>query len=152
MRFKGSLWRKVALYLGFACLLVAALMRPSDAVRPSTERPDPPNSSPPRPRDNEKGAILARSVGLLFVATVALCYATRRLFSLYLGDLSLASLSTALLGYGTSGVVLALWQGLRERAALDRMLGLLALVFGVLTVGGFWLIRRVVRDGWTWSP
>src|SRR6187455_2227171 len=70
MRSKGSLWQKVALYLGFACLLVAALRRPSEAARPSTERPDAPNPPAPRPRDNEKGSILARSVGLLFVATM----------------------------------------------------------------------------------
>jgi hypothetical protein len=70
MRFKGSLWRKVALYVGFAVLLVAALRRPSDAVRPSTERPDPHNPPAPRPRDNEKGSTLARSVGLLFIATL----------------------------------------------------------------------------------
>jgi hypothetical protein len=70
MRSKGSLWQKVALYLGFACLLVAALRRPSEAARPSTERPDAPNPPSPRPRDNEKGSILARSVGLLFVSTM----------------------------------------------------------------------------------
>ena len=70
MRFRGSSWRKVALYLGFACLLVAALRRPSEAARLSAERPDPPNPSAPRPRENEKGSILARSVGLLFVATL----------------------------------------------------------------------------------
>ena len=70
MRPKGSLWQKVALYLGFACLLVAALRRPSEAARPSTERPDAPNPPAPRPHDNEKGSILARSVGLLFVATM----------------------------------------------------------------------------------
>jgi hypothetical protein len=34
-----------------------------------------------------------------FAATVALCYATRRWLSLYLGDLRLASLATVLLGY-----------------------------------------------------
>ena len=70
MRSKGSLWQKVALYLGFACLLVAALRRPSEAARPSTERPDAPNPPAPRPHDNEMGSILARSVGLLFVATM----------------------------------------------------------------------------------
>ncbi len=69
MRSKGSLWQKAALYLGFACLLVAALRRP-EAVRPSAERPNAPSPSAPRPRDNEKGSILARSAGLLFVATL----------------------------------------------------------------------------------
>jgi hypothetical protein len=70
MRFRGSSWRKVALYLGFACLLVAALRRPSETARPSAERPDSPNLSAPRRRENEKGSILARSIGLLFVATL----------------------------------------------------------------------------------
>jgi len=70
MRSKGSLWQKVALYLGLACLLAAALRRPSKAAPPSTERPDAPDPPAPRPRDNEKGSILARSVGLLFVATM----------------------------------------------------------------------------------
>ena len=64
------MWRKVALYLGFACLLVAALRRPSEAVRPLAKRSDAPSPPAPRPRDIEKGSILARSVGLLFVATL----------------------------------------------------------------------------------
>ena len=43
-------------------------------------------------------------------------------------------IATALLGFGTAGVVLAVWPWLREQAALDRLLALLALGFGVLTI------------------
>src|SRR6476620_996385 len=55
-------------------------------------------------------------------------------------------ISTALLGFGMSGVVLALWRGLRERAPLDRALALLALLFGILTVFCFWLLQRIPFD------
>src|SRR6266850_3069520 len=55
-------------------------------------------------------------------------------------------ISTALLGFGTAGVVLAVWQRLREHAALDRLLALLALGFGVLTVIGFWLMQHIPFD------
>ena len=52
-------------------------------------------------------------------------------------------ISTALLGFGASGVVLSLWTGLRERAALDRALALLSLAFSVVTVASFWLMQRI---------
>lgn len=55
-------------------------------------------------------------------------------------------ISTALLGFGTSGVVLALWQNLRERIPLDRALTVLAMLFGVLTIGCFWLMQRIQFD------
>ena len=84
---------------------------------------------------------------LLALATLVLELALTRVLSVALWyHFGFLVISTALLGYGTSGVVLALWQGLRERAALDRVLALLALVFGVLTVGGFWLMQRIPFD------
>jgi hypothetical protein len=55
-------------------------------------------------------------------------------------------ISTALLGFGTSGIVLALWRRLREHASLDRALALLALLFGVLTIVCFWLMRHIPFD------
>jgi len=55
-------------------------------------------------------------------------------------------ISTALLGFGASGVTLALWRHLREDAPLDRVLGVLALLFGVLTVVCFWLQQRIPFD------
>lgn len=55
-------------------------------------------------------------------------------------------ISMALLGFGASGVTLALWQGLRERMDLDRALTALAMLFGVATVGCFWLLQRIPFD------
>lgn len=55
-------------------------------------------------------------------------------------------ISTALLGFGTSGVVLALWKHLRERASLDSALATLALLFGILTVLCFWVMQRIPFD------
>jgi len=52
-------------------------------------------------------------------------------------------ISTALLGFGASGVVLSLWTRLRERAALDSALALLSLAFSVVTVASFWLMQRI---------
>lgn len=55
-------------------------------------------------------------------------------------------ISTALLGFGASGVTLALWRRLREDAPLDRTLSVLAMLFGVLTIGCFWLMQRIPFD------
>jgi hypothetical protein len=55
-------------------------------------------------------------------------------------------ISTALLGFGASGVALALWRRLREEVPLDRGLAVLALLFGVLTVVCFWLMQRIPFD------
>src|SRR5512135_3300423 len=55
-------------------------------------------------------------------------------------------ISMALLGFGASGVTLALWQELRERVDVDRALTVLAMLFGVTTVGCFWLLQRIPFD------
>ena len=55
-------------------------------------------------------------------------------------------ISTALLGFGASGVTLALWRRLREDIPLDRALAVLALLFGVLAVVCFWLQQRIPFD------
>jgi len=54
--------------------------------------------------------------------------------------------STALLGFGASGVVLTLWTGLRERAGLDRALAALSLSFGLVTILSFWLMQQIPFD------
>jgi hypothetical protein len=70
MRTKAFSRRRAAFFLGSVVLLTAALRRPPRAAQPSGEpRVSPPRSSP-SPRGLEKGAILARSIGLLFVGTV----------------------------------------------------------------------------------
>jgi hypothetical protein len=71
MRYRAFSWQKAALCLGYAFLLLAALRRPSKAAQPSAKLRAAPQPQPsPRRREHEKGSILARSVGLLFVATV----------------------------------------------------------------------------------
>ena len=55
-------------------------------------------------------------------------------------------ISTALLGFGASGVTLALWRGLREEIPLDRALATLAMLFGVLTIVCYWLQQRIPFD------
>jgi predicted membrane-bound spermidine synthase len=52
-------------------------------------------------------------------------------------------ISTALLGFGTSGVVLASWKKLREQFEFDKTLAVLALLFGIVTVGCFWLLQKI---------
>ena len=66
-------------------------------------------------------------------------------------------ISTALLGFGVSGVTLALSPWLRERAPLDRALALLSLSFGGLTLVCFWLMQHIpfdpfslASDHWQW--
>src|SRR5262249_13647352 len=89
------------------------------------------------------------SVGifLLSLTTLLLELALTRVLSVALWyHFGFLVISTALLGFGASGVVLALWQWLREHATLDRTLALLALLFGVLTVVGFWLLQRIPFD------
>src|SRR5262249_50637081 len=89
----------------------------------------------------------AVGIFLLSLATLLLELALTRVLSVALWyHFGFLVISTALLGFGVSGVVLALWQGLRERVALDRTLALLTMLFGVLTVVGFWLLQRIPFD------
>ncbi len=55
-------------------------------------------------------------------------------------------ISTALLGFGASGVVLTLWTSLRERTPLDRALAVLSVTFGVVTILSFWLMQQIPFD------
>jgi spermidine synthase len=55
-------------------------------------------------------------------------------------------ISTALLGFGVSGVALSLWTNLRERAPLDKSLSVLCLGFGGTTILSYWLMQRIPFD------
>jgi predicted membrane-bound spermidine synthase len=55
-------------------------------------------------------------------------------------------ISTALLGFGASGVVLALWTGLRDRKDLDRGLAVCALAFAGCVVLSFRLMQWIPFD------
>src|SRR5437762_1630834 len=84
---------------------------------------------------------------LLSLATLLLELSLTRVLSVALWyHFGFLVISTALLGFGTSGVVLALWRRLRELASLDHALALLALLFGVLTVLCFWVMQRIPFD------
>lgn len=84
---------------------------------------------------------------LLSLATLLLELALTRVLSVALWyHFGFLIISTALLGFGASGVVLSLWPWLRERVALDRALTLLALTFGVLTITCFWLMQHIPFD------
>jgi len=86
-------------------------------------------------------------VFLLSLATLLLELALTRVLSVALWyHFGFLIISTALLGFGASGVVLALWRSLRERVSLDRALASLAFAFGVLTLVCFWLMQRVPFD------
>jgi hypothetical protein len=78
---------------------------------------------------------------LLSLATLLLELALTRVLSVALWyHFGFLVISTALLGFGTSGIVLALWRRVREHASLDSTLALLALLFGMLTIVCFWLM------------
>src|SRR6267143_2986471 len=84
---------------------------------------------------------------LLSLATLLLELALTRVLSVSLWyHFGFLVISTALLGFGASGVTLALWTGLRERRNLDLGLGVCALAFAVCVVLSFWLMQRIPFD------
>jgi spermidine synthase len=58
-------------------------------------------------------------------------------------------ISTAMLGFGTAGVVLASWKGLREKYDLHGSLFILSLLFGLVTVASFFLLQKIPFDPFT---
>jgi hypothetical protein len=70
MRKKAVSWQKAALFLGYVVLFATALRRSPQAAPPSDEPGDAQQPPAPRRRERDQGSILARSVGLLFAATV----------------------------------------------------------------------------------
>ena len=55
-------------------------------------------------------------------------------------------ISVALLGFGTSGVVLTLWTNLRERASIDHTLAALSIAFGIIAVSSYCLMQVIPFD------
>jgi hypothetical protein len=104
----------------------------------------------PLPGSNDYGPIRRRHfVGLflLSLATLLLELALTRVLSVSLWyHFGFLVISTALLGFGASGVVLALWSGLRERSNLDLGLGMCGLSFAFCVVGSFWLMQLIPFD------
>jgi predicted membrane-bound spermidine synthase len=84
---------------------------------------------------------------LLSLATLLLELALTRVLSVSLWyHFGFLVVSTALLGFGASGVVLALWEGLRERSNLDFGLGVCGLAFASSVVFSFWLMQLIPFD------
>jgi hypothetical protein len=84
---------------------------------------------------------------LLSLATLLLELALTRVLSVSLWyHFGFLVISTALLGFGASGVTLALWTRLRERADLGRSLAACSLAFACSTLLSFWLMQRIPFD------
>ncbi len=84
---------------------------------------------------------------LLSLATLLLELSLTRVLSVALWyHFGFLVISTALLGFGTSGVVLAVWRNLRESVALEKALAVLAMLFGISTIVCFWLMQRIPFD------
>jgi predicted membrane-bound spermidine synthase len=84
---------------------------------------------------------------LLSLGTLLLELALTRVLSVSLWyHFGFLVISTALLGFGASGVTLALWTGLREKKNLDLGLGFCALAFSVCVVLSFWFMQKIPFD------
>jgi hypothetical protein len=84
---------------------------------------------------------------LLSLATLLLELALTRVLSVSLWyHFGFLVISTALLGFGASGVTLSLWTRLRERADLGRSLAACSLCFACSTLFSFWLMQHIPFD------
>src|SRR5438034_5211582 len=84
---------------------------------------------------------------LISLATLLLELSLTRVMSVALWyHFGFLVISTALLGFGASGVTLALSPALRECRNLDRALVWLALSFGASVVVSFWVMQRIPFD------
>jgi hypothetical protein len=93
------------------------------------------------------GAKHYAGIFMLSLATLLLELSLTRVLSVALWyHFGFLIISTALLGFGSSGVVLSLWRRLREDTPLDKALAMLAALFGITTVMCFWLMQRIPFD------
>jgi SAM-dependent methyltransferase len=93
------------------------------------------------------GAHHYAGIFLLSLATLLLELSLTRVLSVALWyHFGFLIISTALLGFGSAGVVLALWRRLRDEIPLDKSVSLLSVLFGVTTVTCFWLMQRIPFD------
>jgi hypothetical protein len=102
-------------------------------------------SLPPSPSPSRE-IRTAHFAGLFLVslATLLLELALTRVLSVSLWyHFGFLVISTALLGFGASGVALTLWARLREETDLNLALGLCGLAFSLCVVFSFWCMQRV---------
>lgn len=102
------------------------------------------------PDSTDSGQIKAQHVVGLFLlslATLLLELALTRVLSVSLWyHFGFLVISTALLGFGASGVTLAFWTELRDRNDLDITLGVFGLAFAACVVFSFWSMQRIPLD------
>jgi hypothetical protein len=55
-------------------------------------------------------------------------------------------ISTALLGFGVSGVLLSLWRKFREEYLIDKTLGWLGICLSLSVIFCFWLMQKIPFD------
>jgi len=81
---------------------------------------------------------------LISLATLLLELSLTRVMSVSLWyHFGFLVISTALLGFGTAGVVLASWKNLREHYNLNKSLTWLSILFSVVTVSSFYLLQKI---------
>src|SRR5579862_5940783 len=89
---------------------------------------------------------------LLSAATLLLELALMRVLSVaYWYHFGFLIISTALLAFGVSGVVLTLWSKLREQIPLDRALAVISIAFGLVGIASYWLMQRIPFDPFSLS-
>jgi len=93
------------------------------------------------------GAQHYAGVFLLSMATLLLELSLTRVLSVALWyHFGFLIVSTAMLGFGASGVLLTLWKRIRCAAHLDRLLVVLGMLFALTTVAAFWLMQKIPFD------
>src|SRR5438034_10015898 len=81
---------------------------------------------------------------LISLATLLLELSLTRVMSVSLWyHFGFLVISTALLGFGAAGTLTACWRRIREEYPLDRLLSILALLFGVVTLLSFFLLQKI---------
>ncbi|HVX28351.1 MAG TPA: hypothetical protein VHB70_18535 [Parafilimonas sp.] len=89
----------------------------------------------------------APGIFLLSFSTLLFELSLTRVFSVTLWyHFGFLIISTALLGFGVSGVVLSLWKKLREQYDLDKTLGWLSICLSIAVVVCFWLMQHIPFD------
>ena len=98
-------------------------------------------------RTDEIGTRHYIGICLLSLATLLLELSLTRVLSVAMFyHFGFLVISTALLGFGVSGVVVTLWRELREGIPLDQALVWITTLFGVVTLACFWLMQRIPFD------
>ena len=87
--------------------------------------------------------------GIFFISFSTLLFelSLTRVFSVTLWyHFGFLIISTALLGFGVSGVLLSLWKKFREDYSLDKTLGWISVCLAFSVIACFWLLQKIPFD------